>query len=390
MLFAPFRGSLFDPDRVPDIPAATCPPYDVIDETERARFLTGSAHNVVRLLLGEPGDATYQEAARLLQTWRREGHLVADPDPRFYLYEMRYRSGDEERTATGVIGALAVAPLGEEVLPHEETMPGTRADRLTVMRATRANLDLIVGLTPAEGFVELLQPQGPARLTFQADGVRHALYDVTDPVTVRAVSTAVGSAPVAIADGHHRYTTALAYRREQGGRGPWDSIMAFLAPAEGSGLTIGPTHRVFPKVTIDPARLADTFDLADGPPVPPSDPGVVVLVPGRSHPHGPLQLRARREKLATLPEPWREASPAVARELLYPLLGVGEEDARYSSDADAALADLHPEGAAALMAPVSEHAIRAATEAGLRFPQKSTFFMPKPRSGLVIRCFEDG
>ncbi len=143
-------------------------------------------------------------------------------------------------------------------------------------------------------------------------------------------------------------------------------------------------------MTIDPARLADTFDLADGPPVPPSHPGVVVLVPGRSHPHGPLQLRARREKLATLPEPWREASPAVARELLYPLLGVGEEDARYSSDADAALAGLHPEGAAALMSPVSEHAIRAATEAGLRFPQKSTFFMPKPRSGLVIRCFEDG
>ena len=392
MFFAPFRGSLFDPARVLDIPAATCPPYDVINEAAEQRYRNSSEHNLVRLLLAGPGDPTYREAARLLTGWRAEGTLRTDGDRRFYLYTMQYvDEAGTKRTASGVIGALQLLPLGEKVLPHEETMPKTKADRLAVLSATRANLDLIIALTPAPEFRELLEVPGPARLSFEIEGVAHSLYDITDPEVITAISSTVAAHPVAIADGHHRYTTGLAYQAGQSGPGSWDAIMTYLVPAEGSGLTIGPTHRVFPRASLNLDLLGERFMIESGRAIPPQVPGTIVLVPGANHASGPMTLTPRVEALEGLPEPWRLASPAVARELLYPLLEVEESQAAYFADPIEALGAGNREtrGAVALMATVSEDAISAATVAGLRFPQKSTYFVPKPRSGLVIRCFKD-
>ncbi len=236
MLFAPFRGSLFDPARVPDVPLATCPPYDVINENDERRYRASSEHNLVRLLLAGPGDPTYREAARLLEDWRSDGSLATDPIARFYLYRIRYR--DEtgaEQVAAGVIGALAVMPLGSRVLPHEETMGKTKADRLAGLTSTRANLDLIIALTPAPGFPSLLDAPGPPRMSFEVEGSHHSLFDITDPDSITAISSAAASQPIAIADGHHRYTTGLEYQKTRSGSGPEDAIMTFLVPAQGSG-----------------------------------------------------------------------------------------------------------------------------------------------------------
>ena len=392
MLFAPFRGSLFDPDRVLNIPSATCPPYDVINEADERRYRNSSEHNMVRLLLAGPDDPTYQEAARLLTDWRRDGSLRVDPQPCFYLYRMRHTNEiGVEQIAQGIIGALALLPLGDRILPHEETMPKTKADRLAVLSATRANLDLIIGLTPSDDFPDLLEAPGAPRLSFEIEGVHHNLTDITDADSIAAISSAVAAHPVAIADGHHRYTTGLLYQENQPGPGPWDWIMAFLVPTRGSGLTIGPTHRVFSRVTFDLSRLGDRFMIEPADPLPPHLPGTIVLVPGRVHRADAVTLTPRPDRLQALPEPWRQAGPALARELLYPLLDVDESQATYFADPREALrvGSTQPQGAVALMAPVSERAIGAATEAGLRFPQKSTFFVPKPRSGLVIRCFAD-
>lgn len=393
MLFAPFRGSLFDPDLVTDIPQATCPPYDVINSADELRYRESSDHNLVKLLLAGPGDATYNEAARLLKSWRLDGSLRTDPDPRFYLYRIEYT--DEtgaQQVAAGVIGALALLPLGGRILPHEETMPKTKADRLAVLTATGANLDLIIALTSSPDFARLLEAPGPVRLSFEVEGVHHSLFDIVDPDSIATISAVVGSHPVAIADGHHRYATGLEYQAAQSGTGPWDSIMAFLVPAQGSGLTIGPTHRVFPQAAVQPSRLTDRFEIEPSAATAPLEPGSIVLVPGAGHHQGPVRLTPRPARLSQLPGPWQQASPAVARELLYELLDVTESDASYFADPQQALAAgaAHSEGAVALMATVSEEAISAATEAGLRFPQKSTFFVPKPRSGLVVRCFADG
>ncbi len=393
MLFAPFRGSLFDPARIADLASVTCPPYDVINEAAARRYRAADDHNMVRLLLAGPNDPTYREASDLFGSWRGDGTLRTDPTDRFYLYRMRY--SDEtgaEQSAGGIIGALALLPLGDKILPHEQTMPKTKADRLAVLSATRANLDLIIALTPSDHFARLLNAPGDPRLEFETEGVRHSLFDITDPDSINAISSSVENHPVAIADGHHRYTTGLAYQDLQSGRGSWNSIMTFLVPARGSGLAIGPTHRVFPRVSIDRDRLAGLFTIEPCSATPPDLPGAIVLVPGSGHRSGPLRLVARTEALEALAPPLRMASPAVGRDLLYPLLAVDESRATYFADADEALqaASAQRDGAVALMARVSEEAISAATEAGLRFPQKSTFFVPKPRSGLVIRSFEDG
>ena len=157
-MFSPFTGLLFDPERVPPTSgAASSPPYDVIDDEDRRRLLARSPYNVVRLLLSEPGDERYQEAAALLASWRQREVLRPDAGPRFYAYEMEYRQPDGAlTTARGVVGALHVEPPGRQVLPHEETMAKHRADRLAVLTATRANVDLIVALSASPDFGDLL------------------------------------------------------------------------------------------------------------------------------------------------------------------------------------------------------------------------------------------
>lgn len=389
-MFAPFPGLLFDPAQVGSVASVTCPPYDVIDEEARQRYLADSPYNVVRLLLAEGHDSSYRQAASLLREWRRSGVLRDDPSPRFYLYLMEYRTPDGGTAeARGVLGALDLAPDSPAIIPHEETMDRAKADRLAVLRATRANLDPIVVLSPAEDLSELLRPQGGPRLDFRLEGIRHRLYDLTDPTVTGAIRDTVKSHPVAIADGHHRFATALRYREERRARegpGPWDAIMAYLAPVETGGLSIGPIHRLFPSLRVEPARLAERFQVAPLEEAQsPRDPGSLVVVEGEGR---AWRLTPLPEPLGSLPRPWRKASPAVARHLLYPLLGVGEEEATYLPETAQVLARLAPPAGAVLMAPVPREAVAAAIEEGIRFPQKSTFFHPKPRAGLVLRSLD--
>ncbi|MGH8936946.1 MAG: DUF1015 family protein [Acidimicrobiia bacterium] len=382
-MFSPFRGLFFHPSLAGSSGEATCPPYDVIDDEARRRYLASSPYNVVRLLL--PGrEASYQEAGDLLRGWLAEGVVAEDPEPRFYLYRMGYRDGaSRARQAQGVIGALQLEEPGRRVLAHEETMEHARADRLSVLRATRANLDPIVALTPVEGLEPLLEPEGPPRIAFRAEGVHHRLYDLG-----RAVSTtlaeAVSSRPLAIADGHHRYATALRYRREreaEDGTGPWSAILTFVSPARRGGLSVGAIHRVFERGQVDRAILEKAFVVSRHRPEPPEEPGHVVLVSR----DGALLLRPTPDALEELPRPWRQAGSAVARELLYPLMGLDESQASYVPDPRSAVESSAPGGLAVLTSPIPARAISQAIEEGLRFPQKSTFFYPKPRAGLVMR-----
>jgi uncharacterized protein (DUF1015 family) len=302
---------------------------------------------------------------------------------------MEYTYGGERRQARGVLGALEVMDLGTRVVPHEETMAKHRADRYSVLTATQANVDPIIGLSSSPDLAALLEHDGPWRLDFTTpDGVRHRMHDLADEAALGAIATAVGEHAVAIADGHHRYTTALQYRRDREAEGlsngGWTHIMTFVAPAEGSGLTCGPYHRVFDVFPFDAGSVTGRFTVEPAEPTPPDGPGDVVVVTTE----GAWKLRARAAARAGLPGPWRGASPAVARELLYPLLGITEDHADYVPDAVEAIAAVAPGGAALLVAPVGEHAMAEAGETALRFPQKSTFFVPKPRAGLVIRPFE--
>lgn len=385
-MFTPFQGLLFDPNRVPDVGAATSPPYDVISPADRDTLLAGSPHNIARVLLCDSDDATYQRAATTFSGWRSDGILAPDDRSRFYLYEMDYTDSEGTlHTARGVMGALELVELGDRVVGHEETMDKHRADRLAVLDATRANLDPIIALSSSPDLLPLLTAPGLPRLDFEAGGVQHRLYDISDDEQISEISRVVDEHAVAIADGHHRYLTALGYLQDRG-PGPWDRIMAMMSPAEGSGLTVGPYHRILPFVPDDLGILESAFSVSPGEPVVPDRAGDLVIATAT----GATRLSPRPESLAPLPAPFREASAAVAREVLYPLLGITEEDVDFVSDVREAVARTADGGGAALLvAPVSEHAIAEAGEVGLRFPRKTTFFVPKPRAGLVIRAFAD-
>ena len=390
-MFTPFSGWLFDAAAVADPGLATSPPYDVITERDRAALLARSPFNIVRLLLPGKSGSDTAEASRLLRRWGTDGTLRQDESERFYLYETEYRGTDGvSHTTTGVIGALELREFDDGVVPHEETMRAFREDRLAVLRATRANLDPIIALSAAPELPALLSPPaaGPRVDFTEPDGSHHRLFEITDPEAIAALTAAVSGHPVAIADGHHRYSTALAYRKEReaaDGSGPWGCIMALLAPAEGSGMVIGPYHRALRDLrSPDLERAAVAFEITRSAPLPPTEAGHLVLV----SPSGAHHLAPRAEQLRGLAGPHRQSSTAVAEALLYPALATDESSAWYTADADEAIAvAAESEGTAVLVAPLPEHAVAEAGELGLRFPTKSTYFTPKPRAGLVLRWF---
>ena len=216
--FDPFAGTRYGGD-AGDLDDLVAPPYDVVTAEDRAALVARSELNAIRLEVPgeEGGRGRYQVAAALWEQWQRDGVLVTDDEASFYVYRMGFH--DEQgrpRQTSGVIGALELAPPGEGVLPHEHTISKDRTDRLELLRACRANLSPIWVLSPAPGLSGLLEPTGPpvARATDE-QGAHHRLWRVSGPGTVETIAEAVGSAPVVVADGYHRYGAAVAYREER-------------------------------------------------------------------------------------------------------------------------------------------------------------------------------
>jgi uncharacterized protein (DUF1015 family) len=407
----PFPGLRY---QVAPLDAVTAPPYDVIDEESRARLEAAHPQNAVRLILprdAEPGDR-YQRARETFEQWRADGVLAADP-PQLYVYRMTFTDPGETtggpRRMTGVVGALALSPPGEgTVLPHERTMPKARSDRLDLMRAVRANLDPVWGLSLSSGLSELIEPViaagGAAVSCVDEDGVEHCLFPVAGELVER-IRSAVAAAPLVIADGHHRYETALAYQEQQRAAGVddpgADRIMMLVVELAEEQLVVRPIHRLLWGVGADlRARLAEVCDVV--PAGPNTADGVRQLVSdmdrtasmGLVDGDGLARLTPRLDVLgpavAELPEPLRDVDAARFDALLDRIGAPGEIDYRNDAVTVAAMVAKGAADAAVLLRPVSVAQIDTVAEAGLRMPQKTTFFQPKPLTGLVFRSLDLG
>ena len=408
--FEPFPGIRYDA-AVVDLADVIAPPYDVVDGDERLALESRSPYNAVHVELArdEPGRDRYAAAACAFEDWLAKGVLVQDEEPAFYVYRMGYRDGSgRARQTAGVIGALALSTPGEgDVLPHERTMPKPRDDRLNVLRSCQANLSPVWVLSPAEGLSALCEQPGPpdARAT-DDHGIHHRLWRVTAPGVVEAMAAAVGSAPAIIADGHHRFETALAYREERraasGGQpGDYDLLMTYAVELTGEQLSVRPIHRLVSGLPADldlPAALEPWFEAV------PSVAGIDRL-PAEMAEAGALGLVARAGTWLLRP---RDTAGGTAAG---PAAGNGAGEATQATDAtDAALLapaltalpspDLayHHEPAAVaavvaggeadagfLLRPPTVGQIASAALSGRRMPEKTTFFHPKPRTGLVFR-----
>jgi len=402
-----------------DLGALTAPPYDVIDEEGRARLEAAHPQNAVRLILPRDVDSgdRYQRARETFEQWQGDGVLAADT-PHLYVYRMGFTDDDgRARRMTGVVGALALSALGEDVLPHERTMKKARSDRLDLLRSVRANLDPVWMLSPAGGLSELLEPAltgGVAAASCVDEyGVEHCLFPIEGDLVDR-IREKVGTAPLIIADGHHRYETSLAYRDEQQTAGVDDPgaarIMALVVELAEEQLSVQPIHRLILGATgnfigklnvvaeVEPMggnnpegvrRLmaemerTESLGLVAGP-------GLALLRP---------RLEALRAGLERLPEPLWEVDTALLEVMLGRLYAQREAlrmsddiviDFRHDALTVAAMVAKGTVGAAILLRPVSVSQIEAVAEAGLRMPQKTTFFQPKPLTGLVFRSLDLG
>jgi uncharacterized protein (DUF1015 family) len=385
----PLPGLRYDPARVGDVGQVLAPPYDVITPAEQAELYARSPYNVIRLILPRESDRG-AAAARTLGEWTAAGILRPDPEPSVYLYSQQFSLPDgSSRRRDGILCRLRLEDFGSGVVrPHERTLPGPKADRLAILRATGANLSAIFGLyaRPAEPVRDLVGPVGPPLVDVNG---WHRLWRIADPDAIARVQAALANQTIIIADGHHRYETALAYRDERPGNEAAAWVLAYLANMEEEGVVILPTHRLVPgPLPVAPevleARLRETFEVGSG--------GgrrtageIDCVLPDRR-----LRLRARaaaRERLGRLPPVLRDLDVELLRRaILEPVLGVSAEALAFTHDDEEAADGVRAGRAAAafLLNPPSMAQVRAVCMAGEVMPEKSTYFYPKIATGLVF------
>ena len=407
--FFAFAGLRYDCSAAgTDLDTLAAPPYDVIDEDRRAALEAADAHNAVRLLLPRDeqrdGDR-YACAAAALSAWERSGVLRVDTNPRFYSYRMQFQGPHgAPRHTRGVIGALALPEPGDtSVLPHERTAAKAKSDRLALLRATRANVDPIWGLSLAAGLTEQLAPDTLLATCVDSDGVVHEIGAIDDPARIEAIRSRVGGNDLVLADGHHRFETACAYRdelrasgEELGGAG---AIMMLVVELVDDELDIEPIHRLvdLPADLDVVAQLEDAFDIV--PCGTYSADAVEALQARMAADHGlglvvgsnlyvaiarpDVRARALADEHPTV----AATDAAVVEALVMPRLPGATWRYWHDAGAVAAQVDKGDASAAILCSPVSVAQTRAAATDRARMPQKTTFFTPKPLSGMVFRKF---
>jgi uncharacterized protein (DUF1015 family) len=403
-VFLPFRGLRYR--GLTDLGAVVAPPYDVIHGAEREVFASRDPHNAVRLILPTDSDVGdgYATAAGLLEAWRADGTLTVDPEAAYYGYRMSFTDPQgAHRTTHGVVGALSLPADGPgtgDILPHERTISKHRTDRYALLEATRTNLDPIWGLTPATGLAGLAGDPGPERQwALDDNGVLHEAWAITDDERAHAIREAVGSAPVVLADGHHRFETACAYRAAHRDSPGATAIMALVVELCEAELWVAPIHRLVRGVADLRTRLGSAFRIEALDTVETRDVATLEAAMASAHALGIVDREGmalavpRPEVVADrmLAEPGevRDVDAAVFEALVAPLLQGAQLEYRHDASALAEVVAHGDADAAVLLRPVTVAQIREASYARVRMPQKTTFFAPKPRTGLVFRGLDD-
>jgi uncharacterized protein (DUF1015 family) len=414
LILAPFRALRYDSSRI-SLADVLAPPYDVIDADEQAELEARDAHNVVRLTLprDDAGEGSrYDAAARALTQWRAAGLLTADPAPAVYVYEQQA----DGHTQRGIVGAVGLTPAEDAiVLPHENTMAGPVADRLALLASTEADLEMIFLVYEGGGAtsraVVSIDSLNPLIDVSTNHGVRHRLWAITDAETLAEIAADLHPRRAVIADGHHRYATFLRYQADRyaagAGTGPWDFGLALLVDGSTFGPRVHAIHRAVPDLPIEQAveRAGSGFAITEiG--------GGLATAPDQLAKAGVdgvafVITDGTRAWLLTEPDPaklaaalpadrsaaWRALDVAIAHSyLIADLWGLEDREdiVEFHHDVESAVrAAASSGGVALLLNPTPVADVAAVAAAGDRMPRKSTLFVPKPATGLLIRAFAD-
>jgi uncharacterized protein (DUF1015 family) len=425
----PFHGIHYDASRLSDLSLVMSPPYDVTSEEEQEELHRRHPRNIVRIDAGQymDGDRTglekYKRAGAWLREWLADGTLVRDPDPSLYYYEQEFTiEGKGSYVRKGFLGALKLSPFGEGVVfPHERTHSKPKEDRLLLMRATDAQTSPIFGLFSDPGnevVMSLRAGIGEVPDLQYADdlGVKHRVWKISRPEAIRGAVEKMSGKGVFIADGHHRYETALAFRdemRAKHGENPaaaYEHVLMFLCNMDDEGIVILPTHRgvhSFPIFQGERFRSLVKESLPvetrEGSPM---DAAEAVEEAGR---HGkaiawctggsrfhlvtfPDLERFCETHLSEYPPQLRSLDVVILQGFLFGLLGILPESVtqgkyvKYYKDPNQARRDLATGDiqAAFFVNPVTIREFREVSLSGHVLPPKATFFYPKLGTGLLL------
>ena len=431
----PFHGVLYDPAKVGDVTAVVAPPYDVIGLAEQTALYERHPCNVVRLELGQehsgngPQDNRYTRAKQFLEEWLRGGVLRRDGRPAIYLYAVEYRlPSGAVRTMRGFLSLVKLEEFGTgRIFPHENTRAAAKDDRYQLLETCRSNFSPIFSLysDPAGDIIRTLESADigrPRVAVTDSDGSHHRLWTVTDPATLERVVAAMKPLPLFIADGHHRYESALRYRNAQrkahgeSGTLPSDWVLMYFSNLDDPGLTILPTHRILPgplpcPIAVIRQRLGETFTLTAFPFTKETEPAarakfVNALHAAQAtdaHVMGLVIRGEPRYDLLTLnpaamarlgPSARERLDVSILQQLVFRgalrLTPQDEERLVYIKDEEDAMASMaRGDGELAfLLNPPKVTEVKDVARVGDRMPHKSTYFYPKPLTGLVLNVMD--
>ncbi len=418
-----FRGMRYSASE--ELSAVVCPPYDIISDTQREEFIEKNSHNIVRLELPKGGEERYKEAGETLRRWLDKGVLSIDEKNGIYVYEMVFTANGEKKRFKGFVSLVKLSDFSEGiVLPHEETLSKAKQDRFDLMRETDCNFSQIFSLyDDSDGTVysviDSCSKGLPDMEVTDGDGTVHRMWCVTDEKVIEKVTAGLADKKLYIADGHHRYETALNYYKTlcaEGKAAEGDLsgyVMMLLADMENKGLTVFPTHRIVSGLENFSAenvieKCGKYFD-AEYPP----DEARMQAALNKRYEEGKksfaLYTGGGRCCVMTLKEPeavmkrlpdkseaYRGLDVTVLHCLvLEEILGIDRENMAnqknlsYTRSREEALTAVDFGGAncAFILNPTKVAEIGGVAAAGEKMPQKSTYFYPKPVTGLVMNKF---
>jgi len=422
----PFRGLRYNPEKISNLASVVTPPYDIIDESAQARYYAENPANVIRLELGLifPQDSSsnnrYTRATQYLEKWQEDQTLLAEEKAALYLYQQEFNFRGEKVVRTGFVCGLKLEPYEKgNILPHEETLSKPKADRLQLMRATNSNFSSIFGLYSDEQkeaeqlLLAEVKEQAPDINIIDEAGETHKIWVIKNEELIERIVALLADRPVYIADGHHRYETALEYyheMKEQGLQG-YDYVMATLVNVFDEGLVVLPTHRLvgnIPGFKLDAFmnRLADLFEIELY-----KDKNIGAFMQeleskGKKHRvfgmySGKdiffLELKNPEQASKLLPDnksaAWEKLDVALLDNIILDqLLGINEQKRRsqenlaYTRSEEWLMEQIDNRNyqLGFLLNPTRVEEIIAVAQARDKMPQKSTYFYPKLITGLII------
>ncbi|MBI4666770.1 MAG: DUF1015 domain-containing protein [Nitrospinae bacterium] len=430
----PFRGVRYNPKAVPNAIDALAPPYDVISPEAQKSLYDRHDRNVVRLILGviRDGDTDdnnrYTRSAKTLSSWLGDHTLIREDEPALYVYAQDYFIDGKKLQRVGFICRRLIEPLGQSIYPHERTLSGPKVDRLMLTRACKMNFSPVFGLysdpeRKVDGILKSIMNLVSADVDATDDEqVRHRMWILTDREAISEIQTLLENKPVVIADGHHRYETALNYRNErraaENPKGPqnYDYALMYLSNSHGEGFTVLPTHRLVkefatPGVDKILSLLGGLFTATQAPlDAQNMEPQVTALREAGLKAPSFIMIAEGKSYLLTLKKDIYQAQigeglsaalkmldVTILQEVIFEkALGISREMVadkkviNYTIDpSEAARGVLEgPVKIAFLLNPTDVAKVIEVATAGGVMPQKSTYFYPKLISGLVFNPLE--